>query len=192
MKECEYLISLLPPPYVAWKDERSAKRKNIFASNLEKKKPYPNIWEHFYENLRWTTQGRLMPHQEGQRTTAPSTGQRTEFIGGIMCSGPRKAWRTLWTGYRNKSHERGTSHFYAQQIPWEATAKGHCSPNKFQVLRVTLNKIKQLFPIHPHHPHPPTVIFMRLPPPSTLIKHPLTLTPTHSFLYSFIQHQTLC
>lgn len=33
---------------------------------------------------------RLMPPSQGQRTTAPSTGQRTEFIGGVLCDGPEE------------------------------------------------------------------------------------------------------
>ena len=41
-----------------------------------------------------------------------------------------------------------------------------------------------LCPTRPQHPHPSTDIFIRPPLLSTLLRHPLTLTPTHLFFFS--------
>lgn len=103
------------------------------------------------------------PPQPDWRTAAPWTGQRTEFVAGVLCTvALRRVWLTLWV-------KEGLAILHSA-----GAGRGDCYGGLFPRRLPGLESCPwitqtMLCPARPHHPHPSTVIFMRPPLLSTLL-----------------------
>ena len=166
-------------------------QRDIFASSLGEKKKKNSLPKYLRTVLLGNLGGNTVKKIYAPMSEVCWTEDWTPWWWSVQRPWGSHGWQ-CGPEYRKRGSERGPANFTPRKSRERQLLWGECSQNKFQILRGTLQKKKNVFPVHPYRPHLGTLIFMRLPPPSTLIKHPLTLTPAYSFLYLFIQHQTFC